>query len=259
MARVQAILFGPHDGQVVEIPTADAYILSMYARSRSLLHGVSVLLDAGMPEEAMILARELFSDSLILKAIAGAGEARGALLLGMRNDGLTDLQNLERQALNLGLRSEQHFNEVGDMIAAERAKVERYRVRNGIAGYGKLPDEKQLAKSQGRVGEYLDYQFAHRMVHRADFAQAMRTTRGDDDIVRVFLQTPDPEFAPNVAAVAMTAALHAHLGAAAVFGWAETSVAEIDELLRQIDDEFGSTLPAGDEAADEDLGSDSEQ
>jgi len=53
-----------YPGGILEIETADGYVLSMYWRSVRLFDGIVLLLRKRLPEESLILARSLFVDAL---------------------------------------------------------------------------------------------------------------------------------------------------------------------------------------------------
>lgn len=238
MRRVREILLGHHEGEVMETTLVDAHVLMMYSRIRSLLEGVCVLLDARLPEEAIILGREMFTDSLHLMEIASRGPDRARLILRLANDTLTEMENLERQALSLRMRNKGHVEKVLDYVAKERKKIEGYRLRHGIGPPESLRHEKQLATDHGRLDEYLDFQFAHRMVHRAHMAQAGRTRRRDAEVVGIYLRNPDDDFIAAVSAFVMTSALHAHKAVASIFAWTETQPQDIDGLVAEIEQLF---------------------
>jgi hypothetical protein len=248
MRRVREIVLGHHVGVVIETTPADARVLRMYWRIASLLEGACLLLDARLPEEAIMLGREMFTDSLHLMEIASRGPNRAPLILGLASKALGELENLGRQARSLGVENQRGMEEIQDHVAKERKKIEGYRLRHGIGALETLRHEKQLATEHGRLGEYLDFEFAHRMVHVPDIAQAGRTRKRDAEVVEFQLRNPDDEFIARVSAFIMQSALHAHKAVASVFDWTDPSREDIDRVLTEIEQLFPAKLSAPDES-----------
>ena len=242
MGKVRSILMDHHEGTIMEIAPPDANVLIVYSRIRSLLTGVTVLLDARLAEEAVILAREMFSDSLKLMAIAARGGDRESLVLGMINDSITDLENLERQDASLRPERQEERRRVAEIIAERRRQVDAYRQRRGIGKLERFGHEYQLARDLGRLDEYLDFELAHRFVHSATIAQAGRMKK-QGDVVGVHLHNPSDDLVAAAAAFAMTSALHAHKAAASIFEWTETAPEDVDALLGEIAGLFPAVLP----------------
>jgi hypothetical protein len=241
MRRVREMVLGHHEGEVIETTPIDAHVLILYSRVRSLLEGACVLLDARLPEEAVILGREMFTDSLHLMEIATQAPDRAPLVLGLVSKSLTEMQNLQREAASLGVSNKRDVDAVLGVLAERRKEIDAYRRRHGIGNMKSFRHEKQLASDHGRLDGYLDFAFVHRMVHRADMAQAGRTVR-TDEVVRVCLRNPDDDFLVAASAFVMTSALHAHKAVAPIFAWTETEPEEIDRLLAEIDRLFSAEL-----------------
>lgn len=236
MRRVREIVLGHHEGEVMQITPVDADILVRYSRVRSLLDGVCVLLGRRLAAEAIILGRELFSDSLHLMEFASLGPSRASLVLGMVSQTLTEVENLERQALSHGVIDEKQLKTGLDILAKRRKKIEGYQRRHGISRLRRPRDEKQLARDHGRLDEYVDFKLAHLMVHRPDVAQAGRMLKTDDDVLGIHLRNPDDDFIAAVSAWIMASALQAHIAVASIFGWTEPSQDEIARLLTGINE-----------------------
>jgi len=241
MRRVREIVLGHHEGEVVERTPIEYHVLIFYSRIRSLLEGACVLLDARLPEEVVILGREMFTDSLRLMEMASRESDRESLILGLVNRSLTEWENLQREALSLGVSDKREVATVLGLVAKRRKEIDAYRERHGIGQLKTFPKEKQLAKVHGRLGEYLDYAFAHRMVHRADMAQAGRILK-IGDVRAISLRNPDDDSMVAASAFVMTSALHAHKAVASIFAWTETKPEEIDRLLAEIDRLFPAEL-----------------
>ena len=233
MRRVREIVLEHHEREVLEVTPVDAHILMMYSRIRSLLEGSCVLLREGLPQEAMFLGRAMFTDSLQLMEIVSGEANRAALVLELVSKTLTEWEDLERQAVNLGESDEPDLR-VLDYVAQRRKQIAGYQRRHGIGPFKKLDDEKQLARKHGRLSEYIDFAFSHRMVHRADMAQSGRIIEMDNEVLGMHLRNPDDNFLAGVFGFVMTSALHAHKAVAQIFAWTETEPQEIDRMLADI-------------------------
>ena len=112
-------------------------------------------------------------------------------------------------------------------IERRRSAIESYRRRHHIERLKQFGHEKQLAQKHGRLEEYIDFVFAHRMVHVPLIAQQGRLGKGADDLVTISLHTTDDEFLVGASGFAMTSALHAHRACTQMFNWSETSIEDV--------------------------------
>jgi hypothetical protein len=209
--------------------------MQTYTRVASLFEGARTLIEAGFPEEAVILGRELFTDSLHLMDIAGQKpDARRALLAGTRNELYTRWESVVKEALATGEETEAGATEV--LAAVERGKknVQAYQAKHGIKKLRSFRHEKQLARDLGRGKECLHFELAHLMVHRADFVQPMRTGK-KGDIRMLHLRSADPSMVVAAAVFVMRSAVYAHKAAASVLSWSFEPPQAIDDLLSEID------------------------
>lgn len=234
MGKVRQIVLGHCEGEVIETNPIDAKVLVLYSRLRALLEGIHVLIGARLAEEAMFLARELFTDSLRLMELADRESDKASLILGMEIHSLGEWENLEKQALALGESTGTQQARVREAIETRRKAVERYRQRHGVGALLQFADEKQLAPKHGRLGEYMDFQFAHRMIHDPVIAQQGRLGRLED-VVTISMRSTDDEILAAVSGFAMLSAVHGHKACAHMFGWSDVSMAELDKLIASVE------------------------
>src|SRR5436190_14065033 len=83
--RLLAALRASATSEPQEIPTHHVYVLGMYWRCVRLFDATLLLLKAELPEEAAIVARSLFEESLRLQQLAADEADRDALILGWAN------------------------------------------------------------------------------------------------------------------------------------------------------------------------------
>jgi hypothetical protein len=93
----------------------------------------------------------------------------------------------------------------------------------------------------------MDFQLAHRLVHRADMAQGLRT-RKLGDAVGVYLANADPEWKAGVAGFAAQSCLHAFNAAASIFRWVDPGPDDATQLLERLvrlvkEEDPGEALP----------------
>jgi hypothetical protein len=83
LKRISTKVQEVHPKEPTKVSSPDGYILGMYFRSISLFGSIITLLENDFAEEALILARSLFEESLHLAELAEAGNERTALVFGM--------------------------------------------------------------------------------------------------------------------------------------------------------------------------------
>lgn len=236
LGRVREIVIGHHEGEEMEIPSiwGDLALLT-YSRARSVLEGVTLLVDAHLPEEALMLVRSLLSDSLMLAELAARPEDPVALGFGWLWETNNRYDDLGRAAVAVGLA---RADEWAPGIARRGAAIEDGMKARGVKRRKRFDDEHRLATKHGRAREYWDYKFMSEVIHRLDVAQAFRQQRPSSGTVHVFLRNDDPDWLAAALVGAMTSALHAHKATASMFGWTETNVDEIDGLIDTLEHLF---------------------
>jgi len=207
--------------------------LPMYWRCVGLFRSVLILLDNNQPEEALILARSLFAESLRLMELDAAGTERAGILYGHY------AQSLERNKWLL--HKAKRWEVVDDItnqlrsIENQKGELETYRKRHGIGKSGKFSSEENAAIKLGRQKNLWTFELSHRMVHGELVSQMFRRRpvgSGGHAIYSYTNYTSDPKILAGVgefAAESMTHALHA---TANIFGWTVSS--ELQELIKKL-------------------------
>jgi hypothetical protein len=222
-----------HGDEEFEVSPIDFMMLTMFGRVRSLLQAVNILLGRNLPEEAMILGRELFTDSLQLAELARHDvQGRAALILGVANQSLTEWEQMESTARSIDPDHETPPAMTKE-IAARRRNIQAGMSRFGLAKLRRFPHEKQLATTNGRLDDFMDFELSHRFVHRADMAQVPRTKKVKDS-VGIHLGNRDEEWKARVGAFAAQSALHAFVAAATILGWSDPGPEDARRLLEQL-------------------------
>jgi hypothetical protein len=187
-------------------PMPDSCAIVLYVRTRRLYRSTTLLLKEGFAEEAGIVARSLFTDSLRLGALADAPgtslrEERGLLATAVKFQLEEEPEPLERA------------------IAERERRVERARVRFGVQGkHRAFPSDQNLATRQGRTGDMFLYRWTEEATHGSEPAAMFLRTRTEDDVLRHNLKGSPSELTDAVAVFAIRSALAGHRQAARILG-----------------------------------------
>jgi hypothetical protein len=232
--EVRGVLFGAREGEEMAVPNVWGRLaLEIYSRTRSHLEAVRILVEAEFPDDAVLLVRELLVDSLrLMELTSRSDEDRFALAFGWYNESLTRLEGLGHEAVSVGLP---RAHEWAPGVKQRRQEHQSAWKSRGIKWLESFGDEKQLAKRHGRERETWDYRFYSEIVHRPDLALAFRSRWVGPDAVHIYLKNRDPDFRAAVLAGAMSSAIHGHKAVAAMLGWSETSIEDLDHLLQRLD------------------------
>lgn len=222
-----------HGDEKLEVSPIDSMLLIRFGRVRSLIYGVNMLLRHDLPEEAMILGRELFTDSLQLSELARHdAQGRAAFILGMENQSLTEWEQMEQLARSLDPKHRTP-SVLTTVIAARRKSIQAAMGRFGVTKLRRFRKEKQLAEDNGRLGDLMDFAISHRFVHRADMAQIHRTNKVKDTL-GIHLANRDEDVKARVGVFAAQSALHGFAAVATIFEWSDPGSKEARRLLDQI-------------------------
>jgi hypothetical protein len=158
-------------------------ILAIFDRCRSTFAGVRVLLRGDLVHESVILARPLFTDSLVLAELASANETRRAdLVVRLILNGINDFENITQEAAANG----DDVTDEREWIERQRQEVRAFVAREGLRVPKSWPPaEKTLAFRHGRRDELLDFRMTHWFVHGSGLVLLQRYTREGEGVVRV--------------------------------------------------------------------------
>jgi Family of unknown function (DUF5677) len=127
----------------ISVTPADAIALSMYWRCMSLFRSIILLLSNNQPEEALMLWRSLFTDSLRMRELAAAEKKdRIAIELGHYAYSLERTKQRFQQATRLGV-TDDVSRELAH-IENQKRGVENYRKRFGIEKLKRFSSEENL-------------------------------------------------------------------------------------------------------------------
>jgi hypothetical protein len=193
----------------------DSGVLKMFTRCRSALESIQILLQGGHPEEALDIARGLFTDSLRLQKLAKEQVNRDGYLLKWELTGLDDMEGLVKEAARIGLDPipEQRLAE----IRARRKHVTGFAQRCGIA-LRNFGDEKQRARDLGREDELIEFKLSHQIVNGGAHSQSLKGSVTTHQTHTLALRNWDPRAVRPVAGFSGRCALFAYRAFSEILG-----------------------------------------
>jgi hypothetical protein len=216
----------------ISVAPADGLILNMYQRCVSLFRSVLILLDDNQPEEALILARSLFVESLRLMELEDAGTERAVLTLGHYRESLKRIEGLfGHNAKRLGLT-----DDISDVLAGvekQRGDIESYRKRHRI---GKLRNFRAVDDAAVKLNREKDlwiYLLSHGMVHGGETSHLYRRENVEADVMAFYSYTSDPDLLAEVGVFAARSISHAVYAVASIFDWGVSP--ELKELIAELE------------------------
>jgi hypothetical protein len=225
MQHVDALVVELVTDRRVEVPSHLIHlidILNTYDRCLGLHTGVRVLLERGLVDEAIILERPLFIDSLALAELAASDETqRGSLVIGRILESLQRLCGLQLELARLG---SDVTDDPVERHAEIRRMIEEYAAHYGLATRHWRPDDhsQQMANRHGRAHEYGTLLIAHLYVHGSAIATAGRSLLTADGVIEVGDHAAlDKTWKHEIGLFASHSLLHATRSACTIFGWPE--------------------------------------
>jgi hypothetical protein len=223
----------------LEIPTAHAFILGMFWRTVRLYDGTLLLPEAQFPEEAAILARSLFEESLRLRQLGADKANRDALILGWANTSINEKIGLIKVAESVGLEPDSQ-----PLLAAldeERSKLQGYAQRHRVVKFIPFLSVKDAALRFGRMEDYWTYSWSNESVHGSDAAWLFGRRKIATDTIGLFAKTNNPGLCASIAAFAAVSLIDAASAVSSIFGWAAfASAREICTRIQGAADAYAS-------------------
>jgi hypothetical protein len=216
----------------VEFRTIDAPAMMMFSRTRRLYRACVTSLRADLADEAMILGRSIFTESLRLGEMADAGDDRVQFAVRWFSDGINVSRDLLKVAEDVGLETDLSASLA--QLEERRRQLDAFVLRNGVQRHGRaFGDEKQMAVRQGRTHEYWVFVLAHQMTHGSEVGYANQDWRNPPE--RPIADTPStPVQRANTGSWILSCYLRGFLSMATMFGWdrapAQTLLDEVDRL-----------------------------
>jgi hypothetical protein len=213
----------------LEIRPSDRFILSMFWRSVRLFRASVLLLREDLPEEALIVGRSAFVESLRLAELAAVGSGRDALILCWANQSIEEEKSLVRTAARVGLESDPEA--LLAYLDGERSKLQNYARRVGVGKFQKFMQEHDASARFGRLVDYWTYQTAHEMVHGSDFALKRSRAKTESGTLAMYLANHDRKFLLGAGLFCAWSALYSAKALAEIFQW--TPPVAIGSLLQE--------------------------
>jgi hypothetical protein len=241
---VDAFISAATPTESLDVQTSDGYALWLFARAVSAYRAAMLLLNASFGDEAMELARALFTDGLRLLELERLGSRRHSVLLGWKLKSIADSEHLMEEAVRVGLETDP--KPVLDRLAQERASVLGYATRRGFEPPSPqdLPTEKTLAARFGCMEDYWNFRYAHHFVHGTPVAVNSRLRRAPDGTHLFDMRASGASLAEGTTLFLSRYVLLAFSG---LLGILESEKPpELDALLQRIE-ELGSGGPTAQE------------
>jgi hypothetical protein len=211
----------------------DLEFIALFDRARGLLNAVMLLLRNGLVQEALILARPAFTDSLALAEYASSNQQRRVeLAVGWDLATIASLEGIYKKARAQGDDVSTELGELGErrrqinaFASSERASTRHWQADKRVP---------ELAAKHGRAHEYLDYQLLHEVVHGSTFTTSQRYQVDADGDILIGAGIKKAEVWANATALFVaTSALHAARAYYAIASIDEPE--ELGHLLAEIE------------------------
>jgi hypothetical protein len=231
LAQIEKRMLAALPQEGVSVTPADAIAVGMYWRCMSLFGSIILLLNNDQPEEALMLWRSLFTESLRMRELEAAGKSdRIAIQLGHYAFSLERTKRRFQQAKRLGV-TDDITNELAH-IEKQKRDMEIYRGRLGIEKLKQFSSEENLINKLKLKVDLWTFLNSHGFVHGEDIAQTHRRRKIQPRVFAFFSHTNDPKFLAGVALAAAQSIVDTHEAAGKMFGWDVSP--ELRELLATI-------------------------
>lgn len=217
----------------ISVTRADRIALDIYTRCMSLFRSIALLLNNNQAEEALMLWRSLFTDSLRMRELAAAEKKdRIAIELGHYAYSLEQTKQRLQQAKRLGV-TDDITSELANIEDQKRA-MENYRKRFGIEKLKRFSSEENLINKLNLEVDLWTFRYSHGFVHGEDIAQSHRRRKMQGGVLAFFSHTADPDFLVGVGLAAAQAILDTHEAAGKMFSWQISP--EVQELIENVEE-----------------------
>jgi hypothetical protein len=234
LERIEERLLSSVPVEEISVTPADAVALGMYWRCMSLFRSIALLLNNNQAEEALMLWRSLFTDSLRMRQLAAAEKKdRIAFELGHYSDSLERTKQRLQRAKRLGVTGDDITSELAHIEDQKRA-MENYRKRFGIEKLKRFGSEQNLINKLNLEVDLWTFHYSHGFVHGEDIAQSHRRRKMQAGVLAFFSHTADPDFLAGVGLAAAQAILDTHEAAGKIFSWQISP--EVQELIENLEE-----------------------
>lgn len=205
--------------------------LSKFWRSVRLYEGALRLLNEELPEEACILLRSLFEESLQLQQLTDEPELRDGRLVSWIRSSIAEKRGLLLVAVEIG-----QDDDVSKQLAVledEERELRDYCQRHQIR-QAKFRPPKDAALRFKRNDDYWMYEFSHEAVHGSD-AVWMFARRAHGDTLGLHAKTSELRIRGGVAEWGASSMVHVAESTARVFDWGRPdSIRKSWESIREV-------------------------
>lgn len=233
LERIEDRLLSSGPAEEISVAPADAIALNMYFRCISLFRSITLLLNNNQGEEALMLWRALFTDSLRMMELEAAGKKdRIAYELGHYANSRKRTKHLLQRAKRLGVTDD--VTSALAHIENQKRNVENYGKRLGIEKLKRFSSEENLINKLNLEVDLWTFLHSHGFVHGEDIALGQRRREIQPGVLAFFSHTVDPDFLASVGLVAAQAILDTHEAAGKMFSWQISP--EVQELIENLEE-----------------------
>lgn len=217
-----------HDTLALGSDAVDRLIVGKFWRARGLFVGCHRLALEDLSDEAAVLSRSLFTESLHLTKLAASDlGTRRRLILGWVEKSAVYDQRLVKEGEALGLGSASQIASVKKTMAREAKARQQYRDTHGLGKDRSFGDEQTLVKEQDRSRNFWEFLHSHQLVHGSESAVKRKILGGT-----LQMRCSSETLVESVAGFAAKSMLLSDRAACQIFGWPEP--AELQELLSHV-------------------------
>lgn len=200
-----------------EVSIPDSVAIGMYWRCTRLFRATIVLLEDKLPEEALIIARSLYLESLFLMELSEAETEKESLELGWLNHSYIELRGLFLEAQRAKI--DKDVSDVMTQIDKQQQNLQKYSKDHGVGKLLRFGNVSKLSIKFNRQEDYWIYLLSHQIVHSTDAANFYsRKKRGENEYA-YYGQTGDINLIIEVGHYSARSLLMVVLAVSTIFDW----------------------------------------
>ena len=203
--------------QEFKVDRLDAVSVQLYWRCYSLFQAILLLLPKRFGEEALLLARPLFTDSLRLAELAEHESRRPQLILGWMNRSIEELKGLFRHSAKIGL--DKNPEQIEAKLADHQKDILSLRAKYHVSKLAKFRSEADAASRYGRGDDFWTFLLSHEIIHGSDAAFLFRRSPVKDGHMHLLAQTEDPKLLDAIGAYSALSMMMAIDATSKILGW----------------------------------------
>lgn len=233
------------------MPPTRTVVVGMLSRCLGLYKAAVLLLLNDLPDEALIIGRPLFEESIWLSELAdGDDKRREQLVLGWLYDSLNRAQSVVHAAARAGLeKSTAKKDEALAGLEARRESVKKYQARHGIGEKLAFRPLEELARKFGRLEGWWVHEVAHQFVHGNELSHSFRSRLIAPNSTAFFTGNAEPSRIATVGALCAESVIEAHSAGAQLL---ERTI-EHEDKLRSLFGDIQSFIEDSEPSQDEEV------